>query len=99
MQQALLISFLITNLFLINHNLFSQDHQDCDQPFLICKKQTYHFSSMIGYGKTFDILGPLKCSEELVETNTKWLSWDVSQSGILTFFIDPIDPSDDIDFV
>ncbi len=90
---------LILLLTLSTQFIFSQHYQDCDQSFPVCNKQTYHFKSMDGYGAKLDGLGRLRCSDALQETNALWLTWDVAQSGILTFFIDPANASDDIDFV
>lgn len=90
---------LIFTLILSTQLIFAQHYQDCEQAFPVCNKQTYHFKSMEGIGSKVDALGNLRCSSELHETNALWLTWDVAQSGILTFFIDPARSSDDIDFV
>ncbi len=79
--------------------LTAQHYQDCSEAFPVCNKQTYHFKTMEGVGKTQDALGQLRCSNELRETNALWLTWEVEKDGILTFFIDPANSSDDIDFV
>jgi hypothetical protein len=93
-RKSLMFALILSTQF-----LFSQHYQDCDQAFPVCNKQTYHFKSMQGYGTKRDALGPLRCFQELMETNALWLTWDVAQSGILTFFIDPAVQADDIDFV
>lgn len=79
--------------------IFAQHYQDFSDAFPICYKQTYQFKKMEGHGKIKDHLGSLSCSKELRETNSIWLTWDVESKGILTFYIDPLQSNDDIDFV
>lgn len=78
---------------------FTQSYQDCDSAFPVCNKQTYHFESMNGFGNILDNIGLVSCSKELRETNSIWLKFSVESSGILTFLIDPIIETDDIDFI
>ncbi len=92
-------NYVMTLLLLLSQFLFSQHYQDCTEAFPVCNKQTYHFKSMDGVGKQQDNLGRLKCSNELHETNSLWMTFEVEKSGILTFFIDPAHSGDDIDFV
>lgn len=85
--------------FLICGGISSQKFDDCTNPFPVCNKQTYHFEKLDGSGQIEDMLPKLRCSNELFETNSIWMKWRVSKSGILTFFIDPVDQQDDIDFI
>jgi hypothetical protein len=98
-KKRLPVYFMFSCLFLNAFLLKSQYHQDCEQPFPVCKKQTYFFQDMKGAGFKNDDLGRISCSKHLVETNTKWLKFSIKKTGIITFFIDPIDSKDDIDFI
>lgn len=91
-----LLIFLLLYTF---NNVTGQNYQDCENPFPICLKQTYSFKSMSSFGKMQDSLGQLRCSKELHETNSVWLKWKIKSKGLLTFFIDPINSKDDIDYV
>lgn len=98
MRRKFTIVLIITSMFLTTKS-FSQTYQDCDSPYLICNKQTYHFPSIKGLGKKNDLLGNPRCSREIHETNSLWLKWKVKSAGVLTFYIDPANQSDDIDFI
>ncbi len=89
---------IITHLSIIG-GLSSQKYGDCSRPFPVCSKQTYHFDNLDGHGEHIDKLPKLRCSNEIFETNSIWLRWSVSKRGVLTFFIDPVDSENDIDFI
>jgi hypothetical protein len=94
-----IIGIALSILFLMPTLNFSQNYQDCYDAFTICNKQTYHFKKMEGIGKVNDVLGTLRCSDELKETNSMWLSWTVEKAGIITFIIDPLNYENDLDFI
>lgn len=98
MRRKVTLVLLITSM-LLSLKSFSQLHQDCDNPYPICNKQTYQFLSITGLGKKKDLLGNPRCSKEIHETNSLWLKWKVKSAGVLTFYIDPANQTDDIDFI
>lgn len=77
----------------------AQVYQDCEDPFPICEFQTYHFPSMEGFGLQEESFDRLKCSTTFNESNSIWLEFAVSESGVLTFAINPVVTDDDLDFV
>jgi len=80
-------------------SLKSQQYQDCQTPFPVCSLKTYHIGEMSGFGHTKDKMESLRCSSQMQETNSFWFEWKVTDSGILTFVVNPENVEDDIDFV
>ena len=80
---------------------YSQGFQDCKNSFPICEFGTYHFSNMQGVGEELDNLPEMRCISNTIfhETNSKWLSFTVAESGMITFTITPKDIDNDIDFI
>lgn len=93
---------LVLALLCLNMTIgISQSFNDCKNPFPICELKTYHFGFLNGFGEIQESLGDAKCFERqnVAETNSVWLSFDVAEAGVLTFSIVPLNMSDDLDFV
>lgn len=92
--------FLVLALLCLFVNIgYTQSFKDCESPFQICKLKTYHFDNMQGVGALEDLHSNKNCSEEFVETNSIWLSFESRNEGTLTFTISPYQEEDDIDFI
>ena len=86
---------------LICMGIQGQNFQDCIAAYPICQKSTYHFEELNGNGNVQEQVGISSCYEgsNAKETNSIWLEWEIYQSGIVTFLIDPIAEEDDFDFI
>jgi len=93
--------FLFNVALIICFNAQAQSFQDCTGPFPICGLKTYHFEEMKGHGSAQDVLPHLRCisNKSFKETNSKWLYFEVEESGTLTFNIKAKQEGDDIDFI
>lgn len=92
-------TFFIVLCFILQHG-YSQKFQDCLNPFNVCALKSYQIPEMGGHGAIVDAIENQRCFEsQFEETNSFWFSWEVVESGILGFIIDPQNLSNDFDFV
>ncbi len=92
---------LFNAILLICFSAQGQNYQDCSNPYPICDLKSYHFDGMSGQGDFQDELPELRCisNQKFKETNSKWLSFAVDDSGTLVFNIEAMQEGDDIDFI
>ena len=92
---------LFNAILLICFSAQGQNYQDCSNPYPICDLKSYHFEEMSGQGDLQDELPELRCisNQKFKETNSKWLSFAVSEPGTLVFNIEAMSEGDDIDFI
>lgn len=80
--------------------LQAQFGQDCETAINICTKQRYKIEDMSNYGAIQERDKDATCfNSQFNETNSKWLHFHIEKGGELSFTIDPILHSDDLDFI
>ena len=100
--QTMKLRFIVLAFATLTCQLLNAQHfQDCETAFPICDKKTYHFDVLNGHGTIEEPIAKTRCFEgsSAKETNSVWLKWVILKKGILTFIIDPVDKSNDFDFI
>jgi len=82
----------------------AQKYADCTSAMNICKKETIRIDRAGGEGQDkmeADFVACFMNGDNLgmAEENSTWLTWEIAESGSLTFTITPNNRSNDIDFV
>ena len=75
---------------------------DCVTSAVLCDKSSFVVQQVIGAGNDPDELGNSSCLGGLggnSESSSTWFTWTAETSGSLTFTLNPLNPSDDLDFV
>jgi gliding motility-associated-like protein len=84
-----------------NFNPPAQAEQDCPKATVLCDKSSFVVQKVSGGGLDSDeannsCLGDN--STQNSESSSVWYTWQAANNGTLTFVLNPINPSDDIDF-
>ena len=88
-----------------NFNAVPSPSGDCEPGVILCDKSPFSVALVSGSGNQpnelfgLDCVDPGQCSGGVSEFASSWYKWTCEQSGTLSFSIDPLNPSDDIDFV
>ncbi len=74
---------------------------DCDPGVILCDKNPFTVGQLLGIGNELDELGSVcdqQCQNPFTESGSTWYKWTCDQSGSLEFTLNPLNPTDDIDF-
>jgi len=98
MKKKLLV--FVVSYFLFYSGIISQnDHGDCNSAYFLCSKNEILIREGSGPGQNTDELSDASCSiGGLKERNSTWIKFYVSKPGDLSFVINPLVETDDIDF-
>ncbi len=80
-----------------NFNPVPSPSSDCTTAVVLCDKSSFTVPSMYNAGRNTAELPKGICVPE--ESQSAWYKWTCEESGMLTFSLTPINPSDDLDFV
>lgn len=80
-----------------NFNPVPSPSSDCSTAVVLCDKSSFTVPSMSTAGRNTSELPKGICVPE--ESQSAWYKWTCEQSGLLSFSLKPINPSDDLDFV
>jgi gliding motility-associated-like protein len=75
---------------------------DCPQASVLCNKESFIVPKVFGGGIDPTEANDAPCLAGLggnVESSSTWFVWTAANDGALTFSLDPLNPSDDLDFV
>ncbi|HET6226167.1 MAG TPA: PKD domain-containing protein [Bacteroidia bacterium] len=73
---------------------------DCNKAVKLCNKDQVNLSQLSGAGdKTQEIEGSSCFGAGFIEQNSYWYYWTCSKAGKLTFDLNPLDPTGDLDFI
>ena len=79
-----------------NYNPVPSPSSDCSTAVVLCDKSSFTVPSITGAGLNRLEIPPDICLQE--ETSSAWYKWTCDKPGTLTFTLQPVNPSDDIDF-
>lgn len=80
-----------------NFNPVPSPSSDCLSAVVLCDKSSFTVPSMSNAGRNTSELQKGICVPE--ESQSAWYKWTCEESGLLSFTLKPINPSDDLDFV
>ena len=80
-----------------NFNPVPSPSSDCSSAVVLCDMSSFTVPSMENAGRNTSELQKGICVPE--ESQSAWYKWTCEQSGLLSFTLKPINPSDDLDFV
>lgn len=84
-----------------NFNPPAKAEQDCNRSTVLCDKSPFTVQKLSGSG-LFPDEATNTCLDDNNTTNSEsssvWYSWEAANDGTLTFVLNPLNPSDDIDF-
>ncbi|MCF8244678.1 MAG: OmpA family protein [Saprospiraceae bacterium] len=80
-----------------NFNPVPSPSSDCTTAVVLCDKSSFTVPSMNNAGRNTAELPKGICVPE--ESQSAWYKWTCEESGLLSFTLKPINPSDDLDFV
>jgi len=75
---------------------------DCEPGVVLCDKSSFATDFVTGAGDDPFEIDNVGCDSgtcNLVESSSTWYKWVCDEAGTLTFTINPLNPSDDLDFV
>ena len=75
-----------------------KDGSDCASATRICSKNSLTVENVTGFGNVQELTGT-SCFNNSNESNSIWFRWTCEVSGDLTFVLNPLNKTDDIDFV
>lgn len=84
-----------------NYNEVPAPSGDCDPGVILCDKSPFTVGQLLGTGNVVDDLGSVcdqQCQNPFTESGSTWYKWTCDQSGSLEFTLNPLNPTDDIDF-
>ncbi len=86
-----------------NYNPPEEPTSDCPTASVLCDKSPFVVQKVTGAGSNITELNDASCffngQGTNYETNSTWFVWTCSKSGTLEFTLNPLNPSDDLDFV
>lgn len=83
-----------------NFNQIPEPSGDCETAVILCDKSPFSVEFINGVGQQNNELTNLNCPTCLNgESASSWYKWTCDDSGTLTFSLNPLNPSDDLDFV
>jgi hypothetical protein len=94
--------FLFFGILLYAYQAKSQQSQtfaDCNGAIILCEMKDFVVKELSDAGKEKYEVGHTSCSQNLRETHSAWIKWEIAKSGKFHFLIEPLQQSDDIDFV
>jgi len=70
---------------------------DCITSAVLCDKTSFTIPQVIGAGNDVNEINGASCLNN--ESNSTWFSWIAANNGTLTFDLEPLNETDDLDFV
>ncbi|MDX1666542.1 MAG: hypothetical protein R3350_04910, partial [Saprospiraceae bacterium] len=85
-----------------NFNPPTEPGSDCFSASILCNKDPFTVQKVSGAGLDPEEANDAECLNIFpgnVESASTWFSWTAANSGMLTFTLTPLNPTDDLDFV
>jgi hypothetical protein len=91
---------LSISMLLLAGNARTQERfADCAGALILCDQSDLIVKKLGGRGNELAEVGYTSCSGRLDERNSIWIKWQVGKAGAIGFEIEPLDPTDDLDFI
>ena len=85
-----------------NFNQVPEPSGDCEPGVILCDKSPFTVEFINGTGVNTNEISNVSCNTascQIGESSSTWYKWTCDQAGTLSFSLDPLNPSDDLDFV